>query len=89
VCHDHDVSLHMALVGAVCPLPYIRYVLDILDIMLTWRCTKGVTSRNGKCHNIKENELGESFTILSLLLNESYCCSPTLEDGLKYFEYFV
>jgi hypothetical protein len=33
--------------------------------MLTWRCTKCVTSRYGKCHNIRENEIGESYTILS------------------------
>jgi hypothetical protein len=24
-----------------------------------------VTSRYGKCHNIRENEIGESYTILS------------------------
>jgi hypothetical protein len=30
----------------------IRDILDILNTMLTWRCTKCVTSRYGKCHNI-------------------------------------
>jgi hypothetical protein len=40
-------------------------LLDILNTMLTWRCTKCLTSRYGKCHNIRENEIGESYTILS------------------------
>jgi hypothetical protein len=40
----------------------VLYMLDILD---TRRHTKCVTSRYGKCHNIKENEIGVSFTILS------------------------
>jgi hypothetical protein len=40
-------------------------ILDILNTMLTWRCTKHVTSGYGKCHNIRENEIGESYTILS------------------------
>jgi hypothetical protein len=43
----------------------IRDILDILNTMLTWRCTKCVTSRYGKCHNIRENEIGELYTILS------------------------
>jgi hypothetical protein len=64
-------------------------MLDILDTMLTWRCMKYVTSRYGKCHNIKVNEIEESFTVLSLPLDGSYCYSPTLEDGLKYFEYLM
>jgi hypothetical protein len=67
---------------------YIRDILDILNTMLTWRCTKCVTSRYGKCHNIRKM-IGESYTILSLPLDESYCRSPTLKDGLKYFEYLA
>jgi hypothetical protein len=64
-------------------------ILDILNTMLTWRCMKCVTSRCGKCHNIRGNEIGESYTILSLPLDESYHCSPTLKDILKYFKYLV
>jgi hypothetical protein len=67
----------------------IRDILDILNTMLTWRCTKCVTSRYGKCHNIRENDIRESYTVLSLPLNESYCCSPTLKDGLKYLGYLA
>jgi hypothetical protein len=68
---------------------YIRNILDILNTMLTWRCMKCVTSRYGKCHNIRENEIGEFFTILSLPLDESYRRSPTLKDILNYFKYLA
>jgi hypothetical protein len=67
---------------------YIKDILDILNTMLTWRCTKCVTSRYGKCHNIRKM-IGESYTILSKglpfeaiggLLKESGVCQEVVHN---------
>ena len=61
----------------------IRGILDIPVSMLTWRCTKSVTSRYGKCHNVREKIGGVvsySVTPTRRVLSRK-TLSPTLNDA--------